>query len=153
MPSSLIRVSDSIGRTSAVATPGFAARKADAARARESVTLLSTRSADLGTGCYQLTDSAAKDKALPARFALDFDRADPSAHIIRAVSADGVADTIIARASWQRSSDTIIDVRFPSVGRVFSLAIQIPARSATGVAAITGDGASRTTGITRFTCR
>ena len=95
---------------------------------------------DRGTGCYQLTDSAAKDKTLPARFALDLDRADPSAHIIRAVSADGVADTIIARASWQRSSDNIIDVRFPSVGKVLSLVIQIPAGSATGVAAITGDG-------------
>jgi len=153
VPSSLRRVSDSIGRTSAVATPGFAARKADAARARESVALLSALNTNLGTGCYQLTDSAAKDKTLPARFALDLDRADPSAHIIRAVSADGVADTIIARASWQRSSDNIIDVRFPSVGKVLSLVIQIPAGSATGVAAITGDGAARTVAITRLTCR
>jgi hypothetical protein len=153
VPSSLRRISDSIARTSVVATQGFAARKADAARARESVALLSALNTNLGTGCYQLTDSAAKDKSLPARFALDLDRADPSAHIIRAVSADGVADTIIARASWQRSSDNIIDVRFQSVGKVLSLVIQIPAGSATGVAAITGDGAARTAAITRLTCR
>ena len=144
---------DSIARASAVATPAFAARKADGARARESGNLFSVRTTDLGTGCYQLTDSAAKDKALPARFALDFDRADPSAHIIRAVSADGAADTIIGRASWQRSSDNTIDVRFPSVGKVLSLVIQIPTGSATGVAAITGDGAARTAAITRLTCR
>jgi len=153
VPPSLRRFTDSIARASAVATPAFAARKADAARARESVKLLSARNTNLGTGCYQLTDSAAKDKALPARFALDLDRADPNAHIIRAVSADGVADTIIPRASWQRSSDDSIDVRFPSAGKVLSLVIQIPAGNATGVASITGDGAARTAAITRLTCR
>jgi hypothetical protein len=153
-PSSPKRFADSIARaSSAVATQAFAARKADASRVRESVELLSARNTDLGAGCYQLTDSAAKDKALPARFALDLDRADPNAHVIRAMTADGVADTIIARASWQRSSENIIDVRFPSAGKVFSLVIQFPVGSATGVATITGDGAARSAAITRFTCR
>jgi hypothetical protein len=38
------------------------------------------------SGCYQLTDSAAKDKSLPLRFALEVMRADPGANVVRAVS-------------------------------------------------------------------
>ena len=105
------------------------------------------------SGCYQLDDSAAKDKSLPLRFALDLMRADPGANVVRAVSADGVADTVIARASWQPVSQNLIDVRLPSAEKMLTLMMRFPAGSNVGVATITGDGPARSVSVTRLACR
>lgn len=105
------------------------------------------------SGCYQVDDSAAKDKSPPLRFALDIMRADPGANVVRAVSADRVADTLIARASWQPVSQNMIDVRLPSAEKMLTLKMRFPAGSNVGVGTIAGDGPARSVSVTRLACR
>jgi len=129
------------------------ARQLQAApRTRETADILARLGADMFAGCYELTDTSAKDKHFPSRFALDLVRADPGSNIVRAVSADGVVDTVIARASWQIFAQNI-DISLPSNDKMLSLMIQISPGSRTGVATITGDGPARTAGVTRLNCR
>jgi hypothetical protein len=105
------------------------------------------------SGCYQLADSAAKDKSLPLRFALELIRADPGAHVVRAVSMDGALDTVIARASWQSVSQDLIGVQLPFAEKMLSVTIRFPAATNVGAATITGDGPARSVTVTRLTCR
>ncbi len=151
----LAKVSADSSRMDArAAASGFAPqRRATVPAIQDAAAKLAIQSAASLSRCYQLTDSIAKDKSLPLRFALELVRADPGARIVRAVSADGALDTVIARASWQSVSQDLIDVHLPSAEKMLSVAIRFPAGSDVGGATITGDGPARSVGVTRLSCR
>jgi hypothetical protein len=151
----LAKVSADSARMEARAEPaGFAPRRLQTVPAvRDAAERRASDVTAAFSGCYQLTDSAAKDKSLPLRFALEVMRADPGANVVRAVSANGVPDTVIARASWQPLAQNQIDVRLPSAEKTLSLILRFPAGSNVGVATITGDGPARSVSVTRLTCR
>jgi len=136
------------------AAPGFAAQRRQTVPAMQDAgSRLAIQATPSLSRCYQLTDSIAKDKSLPLRFALELVRADPGARVVRAVSADGALDTVIARASWQSVSQDLIDVQLPSAEKMLSVAIRFPAGRDVGGATITGDGPARAAIVTRLTCR
>jgi hypothetical protein len=145
---------DSVRMEARAEPAGFAPRRLQTVPAvRDAADRRATDAAGSSSGCYQLTDSAAKDKSPPLRFALDLMRADPGANVVRAVSADGVPDTVIARASWRPVAQNVIGVQLPSAEKMLSLMLRFPAGSNVGVATITGDGPARSVSVTRLTCR
>jgi hypothetical protein len=121
--------------------------------ARETSDMLARLAGNAFTGCYQLTDTSAKDKSFPTRFSLDLVRADPGSNVVRVVTAEGIVDTVITRASWQPVAPNMVDVRVPSGDRTLRLMIRTSAGSTNGSATITGDGAARSAGVTRIDCR
>jgi len=136
------------------AAAGFAPQRRTTVPAiQDAASRLAIQSTASFSRCYQLTDSSAKDKSLPLRFALELVRADPGARIVRSVSADGALDTVIARASWQSVSPDLIDVQLPSAEKMLSIAIRFPAGGDVGGATITGDGPARSVSVTRLSCR
>jgi len=151
----LAKVSADSSRMDArAAAPGFAAQRRQTVPAiQDAGSRLAIQATRSLSRCYQLTDSIAKDKSLPLRFALELVRADPGARVVRAVSADGALDTVIARASWQSVSQDLIDVQLPSAEKMLSVAIRFSAGRDVGVATITGDGPARAAIVTRLTCR
>ena len=145
---------DSVRMEARAEAAGFAPRRLQTVPAlRDAAERRASDATAAFSGCYHLTDSAAKDKSLPLRFALDLMRADPGANVVRAVSSDGVPDTVIARASWRPVAQNLIDVQLPSAEKMLSLMLRFPAGSNVGVATITGDGAARSVSVTRLTCR
>lgn len=145
---------DSVRMEARAEAAGFASRRLQTVPAlRDAAERRASDVTAAFSGCYQLTDSAAKDKSLPLRFALDLMRADPGANVVRAVSADGVPDTVIARASWRPVAQNLVGVQLPSAERMLSLMLRFPAGSNVGVATITGDGPARSVSVTRLTCR
>jgi anti-sigma factor RsiW len=150
------RKADSIGQASApIPAREFAPGRFEAAAGfrRDAAQLRASQSVETFVGCYEITDSSAKDKSLPSRFALDLMRADPGANVVRAVSTAGSPDTVIARASWEPLGQSVLAVRVPLPDKMLSMTIRFSAGSAVGVATITGDGPARTAGVTRFACR
>jgi hypothetical protein len=144
---------DSVRMEARAAAAAFAPRPQTVPALRATAQRLASDATASFSGCYQLTDSAAKDKSLPLRFALDLMRADPGANVVRAVSPDGVRDTVIGRASWQPVAQNLVGVQLPSAEKMLSLLIRFPAGGNVGVATITGDGPARSVSVTRLTCR
>ena len=135
--------------STAKAREDFVAQAQATRRLRDAPTGFASQGNEAFVGCYQLGDSAAKDKLLPSRFSLELVRADPGANLVRAVPIDGSADTVIARATWERLGTNLVIVRIPSADNMLTVTLQFPA----GIATIRGNGTTRTASVTRLTCR
>ena len=121
---------------------------------RDVITTSSVQLSEPPGGCFQITrDSSVKLGSLPERFALVQVRADTVQNLVRAVTADGRPDSLIAGASWTQLSPSVINVRFGPAVRAPSLAMRFDAGSALGSANESGDGSARTFAVTRASCR